>query len=351
MKQKLKNNISEKQVEDSLVANLFLVKKILDIEGDLKLIARQLRLREGEQKLDLLFLGGRNLYLIELKITKFAESFIEQVINYRKELKELQDNGELIDGEILSYLFVIESNRSDLELAEKSNITIINYNPVDILSEYYKNLTVVAPFLRLKPNDYGVFSLGLINRAINQLGNGETKRKQIAQNIHLSENSVKNHLTIAQEFSLVRERKRNYFLTDLGEEYFLAGRNDALVDKLTENQVAIVKNVIAKEPFYSSTVFGIYCMVESAFLLARNSYPIKLNELQRMFRIVSGKVSEWQAEKTLSTTTYTFLNFAIELELLGKIGKDIVITPAGFRFVLMLQLHKSIEMIDSLTYI
>jgi len=351
MKQRLKNNISESQVEDALVANVFLIKNFLQFEGDLKLIARQLRLKAGEQKLDLLFLGGRKLYLIELKITKFADSFIEQVSNYRKELLALQDGGELIAGEILSYLFVTESSKNDLELAEKSNIKIINYSPLKVLGEYYKNLTAVALFLRLKPNDYGVFNLGLINRAINQLGNGETKKKQIAQNIDLSENSVKNHLTIAKEFGLVSQRKLNYFLTDLGEEYFLAGRNDALIDKLTDGQIAIVKNVIAKEPFYSSTVFGIYCLVESAFLLARNSYPIKLNELQKMFRIVSGKISEWQMEKTLSTTTYTFLNFAIELELLGKIGKDIVITPAGFRFVLMLQLHKSIKMIDSLTYL
>ncbi len=92
-------------------------------------------------------------------------------------------------------------------------------------------------------------------------------------------------------------------------------------------------------------------MVESAFLVARNSYPIKVNELQKMFRIVRGKISEWHMGKTFSTTTYTFLDFAVELELLGKIGKDIVITPAGFRFVLMLQLHKSIKMIDSLTYL
>jgi hypothetical protein len=43
------------------------------------------------------------------------------------------------------------------------------------------------------------------------------------------------------------------------------------------------------------------------------------------------------------------LNFSTDLELLGKIGKQIVITPAGFKFILMLQLHKSIEMIESLS--
>jgi len=69
-----------------------------------------------------------------------------------------------------------------------------------------------------------------------------------------------------------------------------------------------------------------------------------------MFRTVSGKISEWGAQKSQHTATYTFLNFATDLGLLGKIGRQIVITPAGFRFILMLQLHKSIEkMIESLS--
>lgn len=90
-------------------------------------------------------------------------------------------------------------------------------------------------------------------------------------------------------------------------------------------------------------------MVESAFILSRNSYLISFEDLIEMFKIISGKRSEWKAKKSQSTATYTFLNFAIDLGLLGKIGRQIVITPAGFRFILMLQLHKSIEMIESLS--
>ena len=56
-----------------------------------------------------------------------------------------------------------------------------------------------------------------------------------------------------------------------------------------------------------------------------------------------------KAKKSLSTATYSYLNYSIKLGLLGKIGKSIVITPTGFRFILMLQLHKSIEMVESLT--
>lgn len=121
-----------------------------------------------------------------------------------------------------------------------------------------------------------------------------------------------------------------------------------MIDRLSEGQINLLKQLVAKDPFYSSSVFGVYSIVESAFLLSRNVYPIDLTDLQQMFKTVSGKSHEWKAARSLSTATYTFLNFAIDLELLGKIGKKIVITPAGFKFILMLQLHKSIKMIESL---
>jgi len=178
---------------------------------------------------------------------------------------------------------------------------------------------------------------------------GETKQEEIATKTGLSKQSVHNHLKVAKEFGLVRERDKNYFLTDIGDQYAQNINRDTFIDRLNDDQIGILKQFVASDPFYSSTVFGIYSIVESAFLLSRNSYPLRLADLREMFKKVSGKVNEWQAEKSLSTATYTFLNFAIELELLGKVGQQVVITPAGFRFILMLQLHKSIEMIESLS--
>lgn len=95
-------------------------------------------------------------------------------------------------------------------------------------------------------------------------------------------------------------------------------------------------------------VFGIYALVETVFLLARNLYPIEFKTLAQNFAVISGKSLEWKQARSKSTATYTFLNFAIDLGLLGKIGDRILITPSGFRFILMLQLYKSIEMIESL---
>lgn len=349
MKIKRENNISESQVEDALVANLVFLQKILKLSSDLKLITRQLRLKSGEERIDLLLSSGKNLCLVELKVVGFSEDWLRQVISYRDELISLQNVGELVSGEVSSFLLITDAKETDIELAKQKGIDVIIYQPLDVLKNYYESLAAVAPFLKMKPNDYGVFSFGLISRALLQLSDGIVKQEDIAEKTGLSKQSIHNHLKVAKEFGLVREREKHYSLTDIGDQYVQFCNKNILIDQLNEKQIEILKNFVADDPFYSSTVFGIYSLVESAFLLSRNSYPIDLLDLRRMFQNISGKVKEWQAEKSLSTATYTFLNFAIDLELLGKIGQQIVITPAGFRFILMLQLHKSIEMIESLS--
>lgn len=349
MKIKQRNNISENQVEDALVANLVFLAKTLKLPTDLKLITRQLRLKSGEERIDLLLSSGKNLCLVELKVVKFSEEWLKQILSYKDELINLQNAEELISGNILCFLLVTDAREEDITSAKQSGVEVVVYQPIDALKDYYENLSAIAPFLKIKPNDYGVFSLGLINRALFQLSSGITRQEDIAEKTQLSKQSIHNHLKVAKEFGLVRERDRNYFLTDIGDQYVQFCNKDALIEQLSEKQIEILKRFVANDPFYSSTVFGVYSIVESAFLLSRNSYPIELLNLRNMFQNVSGKVKEWQAKKSLSTATYTFLNFAIDLELLGKIGKQIVITPAGFRFILMLQLHKSIEMIESLS--
>jgi hypothetical protein len=41
-----------------------------------------------------------------------------------------------------------------------------------------------------------------------------------------------------------------------------------------------------------------------------------------------------------------YSNYAIELGLLGRSGDTFYLTPDGIRFILLLQLHKSLKMID-----
>lgn len=120
MNQKFHNNISKSQVEDALVSNLFYLAEILQVKGDLRLIARQLKLKEGQQRIDLLLASGKNLYLIELKVVKYSGDFLIQVLDYREELLKLQENESLISGEIYPYIIVPEAKKSQIDEAKKT---------------------------------------------------------------------------------------------------------------------------------------------------------------------------------------------------------------------------------------
>lgn len=349
MKEKRHDNISESQVEEALVLNLSYLQELLGLERQLRIVARQMWLRDGARRIDLLVASGQELHLVELKITQFLDGNLEQVLDYKNELTELQTQGLLLLGDIYTHLLVTKASQQHTDVCMRAGVRLTTYKPVDVLDRYFRILSASAPFLRIKPNDYGVYNLGLMNRTLGALANGLTRAHEIETQVPLHVGSIKNHLRVSKEFGLVRERNGIYHLTDLGDLYSQAVLPGALVDQLSPLQIEILKEFVAKDPFYSSTVFGIYAIVESASFLARSTYPISLDDLRKMFQAVSGKTTEWRAQKSLATATYTFLNFATDLELLGKLGKQIVITPAGFRFILMLQLHKSIEMIESLS--
>lgn len=339
--------IKESEVEEALVSDLSLIKEILMLQTEPKLIARQLPISK-DSRLDLLLSYRNSLVLLELKTTKYFAEHKEQILRYKKEIERLQREKELPSGEVLMFVLVIDFLSSELTDCVKDQIRLVKYSPEAILNNYYQSLFRGTHFLRVKPKDYGVFNLALINRSLVELQKGEVTEKDIAERTSLSSNTTRLHLQTAIEFDLVRKRFRNYSLTDLGDRYVNLSNQGKLKNQLSDGQAELLRLHIAKSPFASSMIFGIYSMVESAFLLARNSYPIELNSLKEMFIVVSGKVTEWKRERSKTTVTYTFLNFAIDLGLLGKIGNKVVITPSGFKFILMLQLYKSIEMIESL---
>lgn len=345
---KVNENIRESEVEDALIAYLDILKEILNVDKEVRLIARQLRLINGKKRLDILVAVGDEIFLIELKTEIFHRDHIKQILTYKEELERLQLEKKFIRGKIVPVLLVTNFKETDIKACEESGIRIYNYSPVNILTKYYDKVASIATFMKIRPVDLGVFSIGLINRVMKGLEKGLITLKDLSEFSQLSGRSITHHLKFAEEFGLVTQRKNRYYLTDIGLRYTSLEDDSLTRDELSAEQTILLREYIAKDPFSSPIVFGIYIIVESMFFLARNSYPVDLDELKGFFLKASGKKHEWQAPKSLSTATYTYLNYAIKLGLLGKIGKKIVITPSGFRFILMLQLHKSIEMVETL---
>ena len=43
-----------------------------------------------------------------------------------------------------------------------------------------------------------------------------------------------------------------------------------------------------------------------------------------------------------------YVHYAAQLGMLARFGQQVYLTPAGFRFVLLLQLHKALKLLDAL---
>ena len=337
--------VRESQVEDVLATYPEVTQRLLGSQHELRLVARQMPLQSG--RLDLLFSAGARLLLIELKVEPFKRDFLSQVKSYSRDLIDLQEEGSLVAAPIDLLLLCPEFTPSQEQLCFSEGVGPVSYSPEHVLMEFYQRLGSIASFISLRPSDHGLWNIHLIHRVLYSLPTHQSI-PSLAKAIGLSAKSVGNHLRFAQELQLVTHRQQLFELTEVGEAY-VAARDPEMPSGFTsEHQTEILRNFIIKDPFASPTIFGIYTLVEAVFALSRNGYPVPWDSLTAYFREASGKRFEWAASKTAYHGTRMYSNFAAELGLLGRIGHNLYLTPDGIRFILLLQLHKSIKMIDAL---
>lgn len=339
------SNIRESEIEDVLVAYPRILRDILGIDSDLSLVARQMEVKSG--RLDLLYLSRNQLYLIELKIEPFHASFLEQLLGYGRDLGELQNDNSLVSGNMNSFLLVTYFDPRDRELCEQRGIELRSYDPEKVLKAFYNSIAGLSNFMTIRPKDYGVWHIHVINRVLYKLPESNTI-SSLSQALDIAPNTIRNHLKFAEQLGLVRRLEGRCLLTDLGTS-FVEHRDSALsVFLLSDAQTQLLREHIVRDPFASNIIFGIYVLVEAVFTLARNSYPVEMKDLLHFYRESVGKRFDWPAERSAFLGANAFSNFAVELGLIARVGDRLLLTPSGFRFILMLQLHKGIKIVDSL---
>jgi hypothetical protein len=337
--------VRESQVEDVLATYPSIVRRLLDLDEDAALVARQMPLPSG--RLDLLFLTGNTLLLIELKVVPFNEEFVSQVQNYQADLVALQQVKKLVQATIVPILLCPSIADSDRDACQAQGIQAVQYDPKQVLSEFYQRFVGLSAFARLTPSDHGIWNIHLINHALRAISN-QSATHDLPQILTRSAKTIANQMRFAQDICLVVQKGRNYELTALGKSYVHAMAEAPTFDGLTEEQAALLRAFIVDNPFATPTIYGIFSMVQSVFDLARNTYPVPWSLLLPYFRDYTGNHFGWSAEKTWYHGTRMYSNYAIELGLLARQNKGLFLTPAGTRFILMLQLHKSIKMVDAL---
>ncbi len=341
---KIKNSVSEKIIEDILTSDKSILSEVLSLTfSDLSLIARQKIVSSG--KLDMLYLHKDEILLIELKVVPFYNEVVTQINNYEIDILALQDQNKLIKSSIRKIIVVTGARENDYKICKENRIDLIVYKPEIILSRYYENFKELSSFLTIQSGDYGVVRLGLLQNALGYLSEG-IDIEEIGRIEDKAVKTIRNKLSVAKLLGLVSKFKNIYILTDLGNEFVNLGEK-IVDDRLNEQQIELLANFIKENPFYSSITYTIFALIETVFVLSKNSYPVANEAVIDYFVKSVGKTETWRATKAKVTATYIYSNYACELEFLAKVNNEFYITPKGIQAILLLQLNRSIKLIES----
>lgn len=338
--------IRESQIEDIFATQLDDVKKLLSLSGSIALINRQKKLPSGGI-IDLLFLSSNNLLLLELKAVKSEIKFCDQVVDYRREINSLMPKNEFPTLPIKTYLICPEFLESHKDYCYKNDVIPIQFSPYELLKNFYFRVKAISQLISLKPSNHGLWNLHLLNRILYSINN-ETKLSDLISKTKLSKSTIGSYLRLADELGLTK-LKPNIILTELGNKYVKIRDISKSIEFISDAQTDILKDHITHNPFSSPAIFGIYSAVETIFTLSKNFYPVPLKEATKQFTYLSGKHNEWAA-KASNNAFIMYSNYCIDLGLLAKVQRDYYITPAGIRFILLLELNKSILFVNSIWY-
>jgi hypothetical protein len=336
--------IRESQIEDIFATQLDEVKNMLALKENLSLISRQKILPSGNI-IDLLFMSAGYLHLLELKAVQSSVIYCEQVSCYRKEIQYLQNNHELPNLPLKTYLVCPDILESHKKLCLDNNIIPIVFSPYELLKNYYFKVKSISKLIALKPSNHGLWNLNLLNKIIYHIDKGITIEKLVGIT-GLTRSTIGSYLRLSNELGLT-EKRNKILLTALGEKYVACKDLDKPHDYINEQQTDIIKEYITKNPFISPAIYGIYCAVETIFVLSKSFYPVPLKEASKFFRYLSGKHTEW-ADKAANDAFIMYSNYSIDLGLLAKINRDYYITPSGIKFILLLELNKSILFVNAI---
>jgi len=338
--------VLESQIEDILVSSPALLQSMLNLEEEPRLLTRQMMTPSG--RLDLLLAYQTRLLLVELKVVAFRQEFVRQVLNYKSDLLTYQASGKLLRGDIQPYLLCTSASETQRRTSATSGVMCFDYNPEHILQYFYQNLRPIAFFAEIKPIDIGIWNLHLIHDFIYLL----EKVKNVSQLRSLVKGSSKtlyNKIKFANELRLIEwaPNQDSISLSKLGRAY-VERKDNNLPGRLSDAQIELLRKLVMQNPYESSVILGVASIVEATFALARNTYPVPMSWLIEYFSYYAGKYFDWQTKKAKYNVTRMYSNYAVDLGLLAKSGESVYITPDGFRFVIQLQLHKSLKMMETI---
>jgi hypothetical protein len=300
-------------------------------------------------RLDLLYTYQTRLLLLELKVSPFQFSYMSQVLRYKEDIEQYQRTGKLVQGDVEPYLLCTSVDPGQRRKGIEKGVICVSYKPEEVLRYFYDNLKPLASLTDIKPIDIGIWNLHLINKMMYLLASGSTMQ-ELPRRLNLSPKTVYNKVRFAHELGLVHwtHAEEHVTLSELGREYTMRG-DSSLPDHLSEAQIDLIRDRVIENPYESCVILGIASIVECVFVLLRNVYPVPMSELIHYFSDHVGKHFDWKTNKAKYNATRMYCNYAVDLGLLAKSGDSVYMTPEGSRFIIQMQLHKSLRMMRTLT--
>jgi hypothetical protein len=339
-------HIRESQIEDILVMYPEIAARVLGENSDITPVVRQKSLPSGG-RLDIVYIAGNRFLLIELKVEAFVSTFLQQVLEYQQDLSALQSLDQFPAGVIEPFLLVPSIRDAQRKACEDAGVKVIEYSPPQVLEAFHERMRGTTSFLSLKPVDHGIWNLGLLICPLLRLSQGK-KPVEIADELGIEHKTLNNRFRLAKDLTLLQGETRKVSLSELGEEFIQRIDPQTGFDSISDAQAELLRNFIARSPFDSAAIFGIYNIVDAVWSLSRNTYPVGIDLLSPYFRDAVGKNLDWKTNKALSNGVRMYSNYAIELGLLGRVNNLFYLTPAGSGFILLLQLHKSVNFVDAM---
>lgn len=339
-------HIRESQIEDILVMYPEIAARIMGENSDITPVVRQKSLPSGG-RLDVVYIAGNRFLLVELKVEAFVSAFLNQILEYQKDLASLQTLNQFPAGVIQPFLLVPAIHDAQRKTCESAGVKVIMYSPPQVLEAFHERMRGTTSFLSLKPVDHGIWNLGLLSRPLLLLSQGKTP-SQISDELQIERKTLNNRFRLAKDLTLLRGATQKVSLSELGEEFVRKIDPQTGLDSISDGQADLLRDFIARSPFDSPAIFGIYSMVDAVWALSRNTYPVGIDLLSPYFRDTIGKNFDWKTDKALSNGVRMYSNYAIELGLLGRVNNMFYLTPAGSGFILLLQLHKSVNFVDAM---
>ena len=336
--------IRESEIEDIFAQYPLQLRNILDLSDEVFLVARQKLLPSG--RLDLVYSHLADLLLIELKVEPFRKAFVNQVLGYRNDLIGLQKSGEFVTGNVRAILLCPHVTRSDKQFANGEGVDAFLYDPGEVLIEFYRKAPLDVKYLSVEPKDLGVWRIGLMSEALYASESYQTIQ-QVARHRGQSPKTVGNQLRLAADLGLFLKKRNEFHLSSIGKEFVSAKDDMNPPGMISRTQAAIIRRFMLSNPFFSGVTFGIITLVSSIFELSKNTYPVPLALLAQHFINSAGLTYRWDSETAVRKGVRMYTNYATDLGLVGKVGNNYFVTPSGLNFVLLLNMRKSLKMIES----